>query len=409
MSAPREKKALLGHLLRDGVTAAVLVLLAPFGWAVVGTVEVSVSDDGQPVPGATVSLSVGGEVVAEEETDESGAVVLEAESGTYRIGVSRGERNVGGIIAVEPGAASRLAADLKAASLRAISAGGSTAARLVDVTAPDGRVSVEGQLVRTRLEAGSATVFVNLPHHAVDGAPLSGSVYVETAEDGAEELDGRVVSVLGHAVPLENGKLFTLPRLTPGAVPISLGEPGPVPPEPDRGTAAPAEPLACPARSVLQAGWFGRVPGGFDGVAGSTSIELGGEPAKLIAESPAGVVFLSPREPVGLVDLSLRDGARSATCRVRSVRLDLAADRLELERGDKTTVHVTLSGLSGIEEPVTFLLENESPRVVRMSGGNSQTVTIAPNQVGDEGTHRTDRVVTGRTDGRFHLSARLLP
>jgi hypothetical protein len=56
----------------------------------------------------------------------------------------------------------------------------------------------------------------------------------------------------------------------------------------------------------------------------------------------------------------------------------VAADKLNLIRGEQTMLSATLSGLDGVTSPVSMQLTNATPWTVRMEGGETQTITAQP-------------------------------
>lgn len=64
-----------------------------------------------------------------------------------------------------------------------------------------------------------------------------------------------------------------------------------------------------------------------------------------------------------------------------SIGVRLSANKLNLIRGEQTTLTATLSGLNGwqgLTGPVSMQLTNATPWTVRMEGGESQVTTASP-------------------------------
>src|SRR4029077_15247056 len=81
--------------------------------------------------------------------------------------------------------------------------------------------------------------------------------------------------------------------------------------------------------------------------------------------------------------------------------------KLNLIRGETTTLHVMVLGLGGMSEDQSLDLQNTSPGVVKMSGGEQQHLTIHGTEVRPDGSYATDRTLTGITAGGFGVTATL--
>ena len=92
------------------------------------------------------------------------------------------------------------------------------------------------------------------------------------------------------------------------------------------------------------------IPGNFDGSAANTSVNIGGRQLPVIAESPRKSVVRIPADlGVGPRQLTISEGngkPQTSTFNVASV--ELKADKLNLMRGEKTTLHVSVTGLEGL-------------------------------------------------------------
>jgi hypothetical protein len=252
---------------------------------------------------------------------------------------------------------------------------------------------------------------VYLPDDAAAGDTLSGTVVAEPSrpQHGAK-LQGYVVEVEGQRAEVRDRRgTWSVPAAAT-ALHLVLRDPrGRVVGREVVGlVAAPPLPITEPAPPALgQAGAPLVIPGPFDGRGDSTAVTLDGRPAEVLAESPRQVVVQSPAEVVGPVELSVREGDRVVTAPYRSVGIGLSADRTTLEPGSSTRLRVEVSGLEGLDQPLEVSLVNETPAVVRLEGGDRQTVVIAPDAVAAGGTFRTERTLTGIIRGGFDLTAGL--
>ena len=158
--------------------------------------------------------------------------------------------------------------------------------------------------------------------------------------------------------------------------------------------------------AVGQAGKPISITGPFDGDFGSTKVKIGDQTmAKFLASSPRKMVVESPRDLKGVNDIAVEyKGKTVANCTYRSVSIRLAADKLNLMKGEQTNLTVNVAGLIGLLSPVSVQLTNKSPETVGMDGGDSQAIIISPRDVnGDNFT--TKRTLTGVKAGGFSITA----
>jgi hypothetical protein len=83
--------------------------------------------------------------------------------------------------------------------------------------------------------------------------------------------------------------------------------------------------------------------------------------------------------------------------------LSLSAPKLALDHGEETTLTVLVEGLKDLEQPVPLELENKSPIVVGLLGGNKQTISLRPEEV-INGSITATRTLTGIGPGDFNIT-----
>lgn len=142
---------------------------------------------------------------------------------------------------------------------------------------------------------------------------------------------------------------------------------------------------------------------GFRGEADRNRIQLGGQPAVVLAASPESLVVLpSPRADRGPAELVLEvDGERAAPVVVTLVVLELASGRNRIRPGERAEVVVRVRGS---EQRLELEARNLTPEVVSLLGGDTQRVTT---RGGPANTAVVN--VEGRRDGEFELRVRLMP
>jgi hypothetical protein len=258
----------------------------------------------------------------------------------------------------------------------------------------------------TTFDTPGGRVTVYLPGDLAAGDTLSGTVVAEprAAAGGGDRLEGVVVAVGEQEVPAAGGAFrVTVPA---AGVLLALRDAAGVVAEATVAAAPAAPPAGDLALPPL--GQTGRpltIPGPFDGDLTSSAVEIGGRPAAVLAESPRRLVVAVPGDLVGPVELRVSEGGTTTAGAIRILRLDLSAPKLDLKSGERTTLSVVVAGLEGLEEPVPVQVVNDSPQVVTLEGGESQGVTIRPQDVRPDGTALVTRGVTGQRPGAFAVSA----
>lgn len=120
-------------------------------------------------------------------------------------------------------------------------------------------------------------------------------------------------------------------------------------------------------------------------------------------------------EPVraSKVLLALRAAAEPLTPlpeKYSTVTVHYTAEKEHLRPGETTRFTVTFKGLDRTRAPYTFAIENRTPTVIHISGGDSRTVTILTSDIAEDGTHTLTLTLTGlSTPGDSHITVTPLP
>jgi hypothetical protein len=154
-----------------------------------------------------------------------------------------------------------------------------------------------------------------------------------------------------------------------------------------------------------QAGISLPVKGKFNGDFSDTDCRIGDRKLKLWAESPRKVIVESPMDPIGLMDIILKEGDVELEGEYRNIGLTLNAPKLKLKSGETTELTVTVKGLEGLDEQIPLNLENKTPKVVKMEGEQDTVIMIHPEEVKADGIYTYRTVVTGIMPGNFRITA----
>ena len=163
---------------------------------------------------------------------------------------------------------------------------------------------------------------------------------------------------------------------------------------------------------LTQQGRASVIHGRFDGDLANTGLarppfgqDLGG-PIKVLAESPRQLVFVAPEDMTGPYSINIKEGDNSFTGNSRNIGVRLSAPKLNLLRGEKTTVTIEVSGLAGIIKEVPLQLDARG--VINMDGGNFQNLRIKPEEVKLDGRYTTNRAINALQAGGFSVTATVI-
>jgi hypothetical protein len=128
------------------------------------------------------------------------------------------------------------------------------------------------------------------------------------------------------------------PSVPAGNVPVNETPPSPT-------SIGISVPPTCTSGDPLRIAWR------FDGDGANTRVLVGGQPVRVITETPRGAVVQIPAGiPAGPVEIVVTEKGRSRRVRTAAIRVVTSADRPDLKRGQSTKVHVVVEGLSGIPD-----------------------------------------------------------
>lgn len=267
----------------------------------------------------------------------------------------------------------------------------------------------------TNFTTPQGLIRVNLPDDMAAGDTVSGSIYAEpTGKNETEraknrdELNGYVVELLGQKTTVEEKK-FT--RNIPGNTEVKTIE------LLYRGktvakstivitATAPPSPTEFTLPSGGQQGRLIQIKGPCNGVFSTQDYaKIGGTTLPQLAESPRSLVLQNTSEVAGPTNFEGQENGVAMQCPFRNIGVNLSAPKLNLIRGETTTLHLVVTGLDGLAGNQSLDLENNSPSVISMGGGDKQRFMIHPAEVQPGGNYSTDRTLTGIMAGGFGVTA----
>ena len=269
--------------------------------------------------------------------------------------------------------------------------------------------------VESKTQYGSIRAY--LPNDIVGGDTISGRVFVEpTGKNDAERtknagiLEGYVIEVDKQKTKVSDGRGTWMVPVGLTALAVVLTD--------QRGRRVGGQNVTLhqpkvpwtsgfQAPTSVQAGRPIQVSGPFDGNCANTNVKFGGKDVMVLSESPRSATILSPRGVTGKGDLTISDNGKSVSLPCRVVGISLSIDKPELRRGENAKIQVVVSGLEGIDRPVSIHVTTLSSGAARMVGGNEQILVIHPNEVGTGSECQRSMSLAGAQAGRFTIETNL--
>ena len=268
----------------------------------------------------------------------------------------------------------------------------------------------------TTFDTPNGKIKVNLPDDMSAGDTITGTVECEPkGKDDSEraknqaELNGEVIQIGGQQTKVGDKKIScTIPNplnseaktivLLNGGHPVATSEiPISITPPPT------------PTQFTLPTGGQqGRpieIKGPCNGIIGPMdTVKIGGTVLPPLAESPRQIIVQDTNNTLGPTTIECNENGAKLECPFRNIGIKLSAPKLSLLRGETTTLHVVVMGLSGIKDDLPLDLINNSPSVIKMSEGDAQHLTIPHIQVNADGTFTIERTLTGIMTGGFGVT-----
>jgi CHAT domain-containing protein len=273
-------------------------------------------------------------------------------------------------------------------------------------------VSTANGLSVTKFTTPQGSIKVNLPDDMAAGDTVSGSIYPEPTGKNQTERDQNLAELNGYAIDLAGQRTpvrdKTFSRNIQGTLTIVLLRQGksvattniPI------SATAPPSPNEFTLPTGGQQGRFIKITGPSNGLFSTQDYaKIGGTTLPQLAESPRSLVLWNTSEVAGLTNFEGQENGVALQCPFRNIGIKLAAPKLNLLRGETTTLHVVVTGLDGLAGDQSLDLENNSPSVISMSGGNNQRFMIQRAEVQPGGNYATDRTLTGIMAGGFVVTA----
>ena len=258
---------------------------------------------------------------------------------------------------------------------------------------------------------------VNLPDDMAAGDTISGTVTAEATGQNEADRAQNLAELKRHVLVVEGQQTlvgaesfgWSIPRrLDTNSKNISLLQRG----QRVANTTIPisaTQPPGPPQFTLPTGGQQGRllqIKGPHNGIFSPQDyVKVGETTLPPLAESPRSLIVRNASKSVGPTNIESRENGVGMQCPFRNIGINLSAPKLDLIRGETTTLRVVVLGLGGVAGDQSLDLENSTPNVIRMSGGDRQHINIRASEVRPDGTYSLDRTLTGIMAGGFGVTA----
>ena len=150
-----------------------------------------------------------------------------------------------------------------------------------------------------------------------------------------------------------------------------------------------------------------RITGPFDGDASNTKCRIDGKEMEILAESPRQTICSVPSTSSGPHTITVEEKGKTTEKNISAVNMELAAGKLNLMKGEKTYVDVTITGLQNLSSNATLSITNITTGVVTMIGGEVQVLPISPASVSGAGTFNKRFDLQSIKTGSFSVTVNL--
>jgi len=233
-----------------------------------------------------------------------------------------------------------------------------------------------------------------------DGKPLLDGLQARIGDGPAQSCEKPVTGTVA-----KGAKTMQVSVGRPGTTPVT--QEVPVSPGETRSAPVSVRPQDFHTPAVYQTGTVQVIHGPFDGSSFGTSVQVAGRPAEIVAETAGALYFRVPEGAApGQTAVVCEEQGTRMRFKVATVGLSMSADRLSLMKGESTSFRATVTGAdklppsawqsasaqeiedvmdmnevrrlapkfkapgSGAPGMILLLLQNATPGVVSMSGGN---------------------------------------
>lgn len=264
------------------------------------------------------------------------------------------------------------------------------------------------------------TTFFNLPYTMSAGEVVSGTIITQPSgrndaerSKNQEELDKYSIEIASQKFPANNRSFqLSVPAPQSGSTTVMIVRDGRGREVGQANIPIALEPQPPMTEFILptfgQVGEFIEIVGPFDGVfSPSDWVREGGEHLLVAAESKTTKIAFNNRRTVGPTELEVNEGGHITRSNFQNVAINMFTANPHLLKNQETDLRVQASGLDGLQVDVPLNVQNISPSLLKMEGGDRQTFVIRPEDVQAGGHYTIVRRLTGIEVGAYSIKANL--
>lgn len=155
--------------------------------------------------------------------------------------------------------------------------------------------------------------------------------------------------------------------------------------------------------------------GPFDGDSRTTSVQVGGQNLRVIAEMPGRAIVDGPKDLAGVAVYQIKKGAAEAKGETRVIAIDPNSSSIPQRNGKTGKLRIRMTGLEGITQSVPIRFEIAFPQTGAFEPDLKRKAFVSPQldlfiepKDVKAGGYSTERTVIRFVDGPLDASARLV-
>jgi len=240
-------------------------------------------------------------------------------------------------------------------------------------------------LVTTTFQTSRGSIQVNLPDDLAVGDTISGTILIDPKGQSQKDVDASTNELNSHTVTVENGGVESITSVNEGDFFLTLPKNAQslrLTLKDHHGHAMASQDVPIGTRSAGPAGsqFVGPVcgeagrpmamTGPCDGTLGSSRMRIAGNEVTKLAKSPRKLVVLCPPDLAGPAEAIWTEKGKEMHWHFNSVQLTFDAQSKAVTTGQNLDIKLMVRGAEGLAQPVYVTVENKTPDVVQLGGGD---------------------------------------
>jgi len=239
-------------------------------------------------------------------------------------------------------------------------------------------------LITINISTPHGNIYTYLPENFVVNMPISGSFFLEPNGSSAKDIQKNRKKLLEYSLKLGDFKLklkdmvFSTIMKTDQINMSILDGKGKLIKSTNTHLTSKIQPETFSFPEGIKSADRSQIIGAFDGNLKNNSILINGQNSTILAQSPVQTLFKAPKLATGVHKISVKKNNNEiANGKTQIVNYELTAGKLKLKKGQTSFILATITGLNFLEKPIPLTVENMTPTVITLEGGNSQKIMIS--------------------------------